>query len=106
MKTRVPYKWPPSLDLVKDTWDANEDQRILAFYSGYFDKLGPNLEQKLLGAIGRSGISKSRSFKYLIHAIIGYFTIDPENMKALLSTHFQGLSFPRNLSAKRQVPSS
>ena len=73
MKVQIPYKWPLSLDLVKRTWDANVDQRLLAFYSGYFNELGPNLEQKLFGAIG-------------------YITIDPENMEALLSTHFQGES--------------
>ncbi|KAA6413839.1 MAG: cytochrome P450 [Lasallia pustulata] len=70
MKAKIPFKWPLSLDLVKQTWDANTDQRLLAFYQQFFDNLGPNLEQKLLGGIG-------------------YVTIDPENIETLLSTKFQ-----------------
>ena len=72
MKAKIPFRWPFSLDLVKQTWDANADQRLLAFYQQFFDNLGPNLEQKLLGGIG-------------------YVTIDPENIETLLSTNFQGM---------------
>ena len=72
MKEKIPFKWPYSLDLVKQTWDANADQRLLAFYQQFFDQLGPNLEQTLLGGIG-------------------YVTIDPKNIEALLSTKFQGV---------------
>ena len=84
MKAEIPYKWPLSLDLVKQTWDANTDQRLLAFYSQFFDKLGPNLEQKLLGGIG-------------------YVTIDPENVEALLSTRFEGKEYMKPYSSVKGV---
>ena len=80
------------MDLVKHTWDANEDQRLLAFYSEFFDRLGPNLEQKLFGAIGIYCTYKFHNIHHLTRAFTGYITIDPENMEALLSTHFQGTS--------------
>lgn len=59
-------KWPLNVDLVKGLWDANNEQRLLAFQQGFIDKLGPNLEQRLLGDSG-------------------LVTLDPENVKAILS---------------------
>lgn len=59
-------KWPLNLDLVKGLWDANTDQRLLAFQQSFIDQLGPNLEQRLLGDVG-------------------LVTLDPENVRAILS---------------------
>ncbi len=72
MGSKFPYKWPFALDLLKRQYDANKTQRLLAFQTPYFDRLGPNIELRLFGEVG-------------------YLTFDPENLEAILSTNFEGL---------------
>ena len=72
MGAKLPYQWPFALDLLKRQYDANKTQRLLAFQTPYFDKLGPNIELRLFGAVG-------------------YLTFDPKNLEAILSTKFEGL---------------
>lgn len=72
MKVKLPYKWPLALDVLKRQYDALPDQRLLAFQSQYFIKHGANMELKLFGAVG-------------------YMTIDPKNVEALLSSRFEGM---------------
>lgn len=72
MGTKFPHKWPFALDVLKRQYDANSGQRLLAFQTHFFDKLGPNMELKLLGAVG-------------------YMTIEPKNVEALLSSRFEGM---------------
>ncbi|KAL8685743.1 MAG: hypothetical protein Q9218_007567, partial [Villophora microphyllina] len=50
-------------------WYANKDKRLLAFQQPYIDQLGPTFEISLLGALG-------------------YNTLDPENVEAMLSSRF------------------
>jgi hypothetical protein len=52
-------------------FQANSDRRLLSLYSQFFDELGPNIEQTLLGGTG-------------------FVTMDPENIEALLVTRFEG----------------
>ena len=73
METKFPHKWPLALDILKRQYDANSDQHLMAFQSKYFDKIGPNMELKLFGAVG-------------------YMTIEPKNVEAILSTRFEGMS--------------
>lgn len=73
MRSRLPCKWPLGLDVLHEQWKANADKRLLAFQQPFLDKLGPNLEIKILGSIG-------------------YTTFDPENIEAALSTRFEGTS--------------
>lgn len=70
METKFPHKWPFALDVLKRQYDANSDQHLMAFQSKFFDKIGPNMELKLFGAVG-------------------YMTIEPANVEAILSTRFE-----------------
>jgi hypothetical protein len=72
METAFPYSWPLALDLLKKQYDALPSQRLLAFQSQYFNQIGPNLRFGLFGAEGM-------------------VTINPKNIEAILSTHFEGL---------------
>jgi hypothetical protein len=71
VEVKAPYKWPLSIDLVVRGFRANADKRLLSLFSRFFDELGPNIEQTLLGGTG-------------------FVTMDPENIEALLSTRFEG----------------
>ena len=71
METKLPYKWPFALDILKRQYDALPSQRLLAFQSQYFNRIGPNMK---LGLFGQEG----------------YMTTDPKNIEAILSTHFEG----------------
>ncbi|TVY55045.1 hypothetical protein LCER1_G005345 [Lachnellula cervina] len=75
METALPYRWPFALDILKKQYDALPSQRLLAFQSQYFDKIGPNVR---LGLFGQEG----------------YMTTDPKNMEAILSTHSEGTLGP------------
>jgi hypothetical protein len=75
METKLPYKWPFALDILKRQYDALPSQRLLAFQSQYFDKMGPNMLLMLFGQVG-------------------YMTTDPKNIESILSTHFEGLLWP------------
>ena len=66
MRAATVGKWPWNIDLVKGLWEANEDDRLLAYQGRFIDKLGPNLEQRMLGDVG-------------------LVTLDPDNVKAILS---------------------
>lgn len=70
METKLPYKWPFALDILKRQYDALPSQRLLAFQSQYFDKMGPNMLLMLFGQVG-------------------YMTTDPKNIESILSTHFE-----------------
>lgn len=59
-------KWPGNLDLAKGLWDANSDGKLLAYQGRFIEKLGPNIEQRIIGDVG-------------------IVTLDPENVKAVLS---------------------
>ena len=50
---------------------AIADNRLFAYQQPFIDKLGPNFMIKMLGAMG-------------------YTTIDPMNLEAMLSTRFEG----------------
>lgn len=73
METKFPHKWPLALDVLKRQYDANSDRHLMAFQSKFFDKIGPNMELKLFGAVG-------------------YMTIEPDNVEAILSTRFEGMN--------------
>ena len=67
----LPYKWPWALDVVKRGFRAGRQKRLLSLFTEYFKELGPTVELTILGGTG-------------------YATMDPENIEALLSTHFDG----------------
>jgi hypothetical protein len=66
-----PSKWPLGLDTLKQQYDANVEQRLMAFQSQHFDRMGPTMEFRLLGAVG-------------------YLTLDPLNVETILSSRFEG----------------
>ena len=78
------YKWPLALDIVKRGFKAGRQKRLLSLFTEYFDQLGPTIELKIL--VGG----------------VGYATMDPDNIEAVLSTHFDGKSsystLPRQLA--------
>lgn len=61
------------MDIVKRGLEANSKKRLLALFSSFFDELGPNVEATVLGGTG-------------------FVTMDPENIEAVLSSQFHGLS--------------
>jgi hypothetical protein len=75
---RLPYKWPLSLDLFKNQYNAQMAGHLLDSQADYFNKteVGQTFEVKLLGRIG-------------------YFTTDPRNIEAIVSTNFGGKIIPR-----------
>ena len=72
MKSRFPSRYPLGFDVLSAQYKANSEKRLLAFQQPYIDELGPNLEIKILGAVG-------------------YTTFDPENIEYILSSHFDGI---------------
>jgi hypothetical protein len=62
METKLPYEWPFALDILKRQYDALPSQRLLAFQSQYFDRLGANMQLMLFGQVG-------------------YMTTDPKNIE-------------------------
>jgi predicted YcjX-like family ATPase len=77
MAVDYPVKWPLGLDVLKAQYKANTDQRLLAYQQPTIDTLGPNFMMKLLGNVG-------------------YTTMDPENVEAILSSKFAGMLLSRD----------
>jgi hypothetical protein len=77
IEKKLPYKWPLALDIFKRQYDAAMSGNLLAFQAAYFDeiKVGQTFQLKLLGQVG-------------------YFTTDPKNIEAIVSTNFEGMWFP------------
>ena len=73
------YKWPLALDIVKRGFQAGREKRLLSLFTEYFEQLGSTVELTILGGIG-------------------FATMDPENVEAVLSTHFDGTSFGLGLA--------
>ena len=67
------YKWPLALDIVIRGFKAGREKRLLSLFTEYFNQLGSTVELSILGGIG-------------------FATMDPENVEAVLSTHFDGTS--------------
>ncbi len=72
MTVDYPVKWPLGIDVLKAQYKANSEKRLLAFQQPIIDEAGPNFKLTLLGAMG-------------------YTTMDPVNLEALLSSRFEGL---------------
>ena len=71
MESIFPYRWPFALDLLYHQYRVNKTQRLLAFQTPFFDRLGPNIEIRLFGDAG-------------------IITLDPKNVEAVLVTNFEG----------------
>jgi cytochrome P450 len=69
-ESKLPYKWPFAIDVLKRQYDALPSQRLLAFQSQYIENLGLNMKLMLFGQAG-------------------YLTTDPKNIEAVLSTRFE-----------------
>jgi hypothetical protein len=74
---RLPYKWPLALAIFKRQDDALVAGNLLAFQAESFDKtkVEQTFEVKLLGRFV-------------------YFTTHPQNLEAILSTHYEGKKAP------------
>ncbi|KAL9066240.1 MAG: hypothetical protein Q9161_007697 [Pseudevernia consocians] len=66
----LPVKWPLGIDVLRAQLAAISDNRLFAYQQPFIDDLGPNFQIKMLGAMG-------------------YTTIDPKNLEAMLSTRFE-----------------
>lgn len=66
----LPSAWPLGLDLIFDAFKAARQGYILQFFDKLVNRTGNTFEQRLLG-------------------VSGVDTIDPENIEAVLSTHFR-----------------
>ena len=71
MTVQLPVKWPFGIDILRAQLIAIADNRLLAYQQPFIDNLGPNFKIKMLGAMG-------------------YTTMDPKNLEAMLSTRFEG----------------
>ena len=76
VNVQFPVKWPFGIDVLRAQLAAIADNRLFAYQQPFIDDLGPNFVIKMLGSMG-------------------YTTIDPENLEALLSTRFEGSRFIR-----------
>ncbi len=74
MRARFPCRWPLGLDVLYAQYNAIVEKRLLAFQQRYLDDLGPNLELQILGSVG-------------------YTTLDPQNVEAILSSRFEGMLY-------------
>lgn len=84
MKARFPCKWPLGLDVLYAQYNAIADNGLLAFQQPYLDDLGPNLEIRILGSVG-------------------YTTLDPQNVEAIMSSRFEGTLYTP-IAEDDQVP--
>ena len=75
------YKWPFALDVVKRGFYAGRQKKLLALFTEYFKQLG------------------GTTAELTILAGTGFATKDPENIEAILSTNFDGMSL---YGARRQ----
>ncbi|KAL5344729.1 hypothetical protein ACLOAV_010421 [Pseudogymnoascus australis] len=75
IQKKLPYKWPLALDVFKRQYDAMVSGNLLAFQAEYFDQnnVGQTFQVNLLGKVG-------------------YFTTDPKNIEAIVSTNFEDWS--------------
>lgn len=64
-------KWPLGLDVLRAQLAAIAENRLFAYQQPFIDDLGPNFVIKMLGSMG-------------------YTTLDPINLEAMLSTRFEG----------------
>ncbi|KAL8712637.1 MAG: hypothetical protein Q9220_003168 [cf. Caloplaca sp. 1 TL-2023] len=69
METKLPYKWPLALDILKRQYDAFPSQRLLAFQTQFIEKM-PNMELRLFGQVG-------------------YLVTDPRIVESMLSSRFE-----------------
>ncbi|MCJ1330351.1 hypothetical protein MMC10_007034 [Thelotrema lepadinum] len=83
--SKLIYKWPLALDVLKDGFKAGREKKLLAFFTQYFKHLSPTAEVSILGGIG-------------------YVTQDPENVEAILSTQFQDFHLgPRSVAMRAMI---
>ena len=66
--SRVPYNWPLALDLLKRQYDVLFSEHTFELLTEYFEIAG--------------------TVKIEFFGVAGYFTTDPENIEAILSTRF------------------
>ncbi|KUJ19970.1 cytochrome P450 [Mollisia scopiformis] len=79
------YRWPLALDVLKSGFQAGREKKLLAFFTKHFDQLSPTAEVKILGGIG-------------------FVTQDPENIEAILSTHFEDFHLgPRSMAMRAMI---
>lgn len=67
--SRVPYKWPLALDVLKIQYDALFSNHTFEKMSEYFDIAG--------------------TVRIDVFGVMGFFTTDPENVETILSTQFE-----------------
>ncbi len=70
------YQWPLALDVVKRGFKVGRQKKLLSLFTEYFDQLGPTVELTILGGVG-------------------FATMEPENIEAVLSSHFDGTLLDR-----------
>ena len=80
MAVAYPVKWPLGFDVLKAQYINNASKCLFAFQQPHIDKLGPNFSMTLLGSTG-------------------YTTLDPDNIEAMLSSNFEGMSFSHHRTA-------
>lgn len=70
-KSKLPYKFPGGLDILKIQYDHLPNKKLLAFQSQFFRKLDPTFSIHLFGGTG-------------------YITTDPRNVEAVCNSRFSG----------------
>ena len=85
---RVQSKWPLGLDLVFEAFRVIGEKQILQWFVGWLDRTGPTFE---LNALGSKVV----------------YTVEPDNIEAILSTKFIGRrSKKRRLESNYVLPAS
>lgn len=71
VKSKLPYKFPGGLDILKIQYDQLPNKKLLAFQSQFFHKLDPTFSIHLFGGTG-------------------YITTDPRNVETVCNSRFSG----------------
>lgn len=70
---KLSFRWPLGIDIIVEAFNADKQGHILDFFLKIVSRTGNTFEQRILGARGID-------------------TQDPENIEAILSTQFNGMS--------------
>lgn len=71
VKSKLPYRIPGGLDLLKVQYDQLPKKKLLAFQSQFFHRLAPTFSIHLFGGTG-------------------YITTDPRNVETVCNSRFSG----------------
>ncbi|KAI9150093.1 n-alkane-inducible cytochrome P450 [Paramyrothecium foliicola] len=74
---KLPNRWPLGIDRLKQIWNANAEQRLLAFFCTVADEYEPG----------------NTLYQFLLFGPRAFHVLHPSNVEAILSTNFKEFGF-------------